>query len=729
MTPHRSAIHRFVSEAANDLGDKEADALLDTLVDMNDDERRLALRAAWARSRSEGEAEKGRKGWWEQAASSLGRFATADSSFEENSVLAVSTRPGSVSTTVPRITDAAEARRFVDEQAQRHQAQAFASRMASGTAVVGYVPVPGGVSRELSVEESALVAEAKERALRKIDVRREIRAMSHTASPNDSVTASTVGTSVGIAGMMLATRGAGTPLLVELYAANNYEQLRLEYPQMRREDARAIALVAGGVEALPDMVNLKVLSALPSVKALLQGGLKRELVKRFVMRGAGVAAYENVQEGVQDLTLPAVQSLFAALQQDVPEVQWLGEGGEWEKFWQERPKVALGLGPLLLLGYGRATVDDIANARALLEDEVTLGALGVPAADRVKIEELAGEGRVDEAAQALREAWPRRSAEEAAPFQRQWEQQQQAGPHKSGGSTSASNQQRADALAEEARRAILTTDEKQDGDPNSRRAGEVARRTASGLIGANAQASFAWKSRVSRELLQQRELGRLAQAAQPRTAELLPGERLGGGNEHHVYRVDGSTVRKITQAADHGPYGQVVAANKPNGQLDFKPALPSDYIWRLALMRRVFNVPTRVVAIVQNNERPWLPQIVTEQPYYQSAVLPDGTEDLPTEDDTRVFLESRGFVELPKSFYDSTSIPDSKRPWYRASDHILVADAKPENFVKIALDEHRTALMPVDLIIQQMSPDDLPQNLMRIPSAEASPDERNEDKR
>jgi hypothetical protein len=312
--------------------------------------------------------------------------------------------------------------------ASRNRAQTFAARASSGTAVVGYIPIPNAIDRQMTEEEAALVAQAKERALLKIDVKREMRAMTHTASPNDSVTASTVGTSLGIAGIMVGTRGAAAPILWQYYTANNYEQLRLEYPELKREDARLIAAVAGGLETIPDIIGVKVLSTMPSVRSLIQGGMKRELIKRALVRAGLVAGYENVQEGVQDLTLPAAHSLFAALQQDMPQVRWMGEGGEWERYWKERPKVAIGLLPLLLLGHGRATVSDVRVARQMMSRDELLGAMGFPADVRIKIVELVKQQKLKEATKVLQQAMARRSPEEAAPFQRQLEQQQMMGP-------------------------------------------------------------------------------------------------------------------------------------------------------------------------------------------------------------------------------------------------------------------------------------------------------------
>lgn len=426
LTPHRPAIERFVSESAKDLGEAEADSLLETLADMTQRERRIVLAAAWEKSRSVGEEGKGRKGWFAQAASSLGRFAGADSGEYERALDVVPTTPGRVTTAVASIRTPEDARRFVTEQADIHLAKkltaASTMSLTTGGGTVAFdarAMIPGAETRELTAEEAKLIEDAKERAVRKVGIAREVRAMSHAASPNDSVTASTVGSSMAIMGITLATRGRSAPILAQLYTSNNYDQLRLEHRDLKPADAHAIAATAGALETLPDLFGMKVMQAMPSVKALVEGGLKRELLKRAGAGIVGTMAYENVQEGVQDLTLPAVHTLFAAVQKDIPGFKWQGEGGEWERFFKGREDVAIGLLPLLLFGQGVASARDVAGARQILTDNASLGQAGYAEADRVKVITLAGEGKMEEAQAALVEAQERRSPEVAAEFQDQ----------------------------------------------------------------------------------------------------------------------------------------------------------------------------------------------------------------------------------------------------------------------------------------------------------------------
>lgn len=56
---------------------------------------------------------------------------------------------------------------------------------------------------------------------------------------------------------------------------------------------------------------------------------------------------------------------------------------------------------------------------------------------------------------------------------------------------------------------------------------------------------------------------------------------------------------------------------------------------------------------------------------------------------------------MDERLYDSKTINSVKRPWYRASDGVVVVDAKPQNFVL-----HNGKVAPVDLMIQLL-PDDV----------------------
>ncbi|MEZ0275740.1 MAG: hypothetical protein ACAH88_12610, partial [Roseimicrobium sp.] len=417
LAPHRAEIQKLAS-AAEPFNDADVEAWIDKMVDLPPRERTLVTLAALHSAKMRGGQEKGRKGWFTQVGSALGRFVTADTTFEENGIESVPDDIDTpVTTTVPSIRTQEDAAKFFKEQSSRNKAQTFAAVTSSGTAVVGPIPIIGGVERTLSRDEVELVKQHKERERQKVSVARQVRQMAHMASPNDSVTASTFGVSLGIMGVMGLTRGAAAPIVVQHYTANNYEQLRLEYTDMQVGDARRIALTAGVLEMVPDMLGLKVLNTMPSVRQLVQGGLKLEMIGMALLKTGGGFAYQNVQEAVQDVTLPVTHALFAAIKKDLPGVD---VEREKEHFLKTRADVAVGLLPLTFLGLGVASVRDIHMAQTILSDNISLGAAGYLEADRIKVIGLATEGRLEEAQAALQESRGRRSLEVAAEFEGQY---------------------------------------------------------------------------------------------------------------------------------------------------------------------------------------------------------------------------------------------------------------------------------------------------------------------
>jgi fido (protein-threonine AMPylation protein) len=78
--------------------------------------------------------------------------------------------------------------------------------------------------------------------------------------------------------------------------------------------------------------------------------------------------------------------------------------------------VAVGTLPLTLLGIGAASWREVKGSQQLLRDQNALGALGISEADRARVAQLAGEGRMDEAHTALQEAMRNRNPDTARQF-------------------------------------------------------------------------------------------------------------------------------------------------------------------------------------------------------------------------------------------------------------------------------------------------------------------------
>lgn len=115
-------------------------------------------------------------------------------------------------------------------------------------------------------------------------------------------------------------------------------------------------------------------------------------------------------------------------------------------------------------------------------------------------------------------------------------------------------------------------------------------------------------------------------------------------------------------------------------------ATPLFYLRRIQLVNEVFDSDLRLegIALAQSpfHDAPDLqPAIVTSQPWIYDA-LPERPH--PTEAEVEQFLTSLGFVSQPDCFHG----------WHRASDGMLVVDAREDNFIKSP-----GGVVPIDLVV------------------------------
>jgi len=246
-----------------------------------------------------------------------------------------------------------------------------------------------------------------------------------------------------------------------------------------------------------------------------------------------------------------------------------------------------------------------------------------------------------------------------------------------------------ETLAQRARALIFGRDQAQTpdrcgGDVSSPRAGILPPEVLRG----SETRSFGWSSQRSRQRQTQQQVLSLHRAA---TAPADHGPLLGQGGEHQVYFQDGDT--HVTKLTHSGSYGQVLDQTGPGQahKLSLRPATPAEYVQRIGLHNTIFGDDTTVIGVEQAPEGP---VIVTRQRHVNA--------EHPTQEAAEEFLRDNGFVPMPESMYDSKTLNETKRPWIRTKDGVVVADAKRENF---SLDAGN--ILPIDLVIQIL-PDDLP---------------------
>jgi hypothetical protein len=118
---------------------------------------------------------------------------------------------------------------------------------------------------------------------------------------------------------------------------------------------------------------------------------------------------------------------------------------------------------------------------------------------------------------------------------------------------------------------------------------------------------------------------------------------------------------------------------------DIRKSTLSEYLNRIALTQIVLGDDLKILGVTEApdcfEETTW-PCIVTSQSW-RTAANPD--QPNPTREQIEEFLQNLGFKALPRNY-----------GWIREEDNIIIADARPDNFI---LTEE--GVLPIDLLIAQ----------------------------
>ena len=190
-------------------------------------------------------------------------------------------------------------------------------------------------------------------------------------------------------------------------------------------------------------------------------------------------------------------------------------------------------------------------------------------------------------------------------------------------------------------------------------------------------AGFGWSKRFQREESLEAQLAVLRAAAHEMP---FAGSLIASQGEHEVYYEDHDA--HVFKATNSRQFGFVVDQENDNrgNKLCLREALPSEYLLRLGTQNAVFGDKITVQGILKGG----VPSIVTAQPFAEN--------NPPSEPEIIQFLSDMGFVRVPEEMMMSQFF--SQPFWYRASDSVLLGDAKPGNFVRIS----DTIIVPIDVI-------------------------------
>ena len=175
-----------------------------------------------------------------------------------------------------------------------------------------------------------------------------------------------------------AIPGVGLPWMTASFVDSAYERIVADQPDIDPRSALAMATVAGTIEGGIEMLQIRnAVGLLPATSRLVQA-IRTPNVKLFKALGIQLGKNvleQNVEEALQDLALPVVKSIGAALNKDIDGVNW---AEEWQEFGGTRLETFLSVLPLAILGAGAAGIRETTAFRNLLASEQALVEYGLP---------------------------------------------------------------------------------------------------------------------------------------------------------------------------------------------------------------------------------------------------------------------------------------------------------------------------------------------------------------
>jgi hypothetical protein len=280
--------------------------------------------------------------------------------------------------------------------------------------------------RSLNSEERLKLIGDVDHALRVNQITRELRAYGESdvdpirdILPKDSpwILHRLERGSYGIAATVPYLAAASVPMIgVGLASAGiagqEYDRVRLQFPDMPIEDAAAISVVSGSIQGAIERLQVgQVMGRLPKLEAALRNlsTPTSSFWKRFAPSVAGDIAKQNLEELAQDVTTPVVEYIVAALKGDEPGEKWDSQLGGFNG----RVETFISLLPFTLVGTGLHAAHENEMVRQALHIPEQLAYTGIDLETATKIAETA---KTDEnAAEVMfREAWQGRTKENIA---------------------------------------------------------------------------------------------------------------------------------------------------------------------------------------------------------------------------------------------------------------------------------------------------------------------------
>lgn len=201
---------------------------------------------------------------------------------------------------------------------------------------------------------------------------------------------------------------AGIPAVAAALFSSNYDRIMLEYPDLDPDKAALIAAISAPIEAGLERMKVNTITG----RLPVFGGLVKRLqhpnqrnITRIAIGGAGIVAEQNVQEIVQNATFPFIQTVAAALDQDMPDYDW---AKRIEGMPRELAVQFVALLPLSLMGVGALSHREMTRGADYIRNKTNLEKAGY---GEGQIDRITGAATADEAQTILQEESGKRDPE------------------------------------------------------------------------------------------------------------------------------------------------------------------------------------------------------------------------------------------------------------------------------------------------------------------------------
>ena len=200
----------------------------------------------------------------------------------------------------------------------------------------------------------------------------------------------------------------GMPAVASALFSANYDSIMLQYDGIDPDKAALIAAISAPIEAGLERMKVNTLMGrTPIVAGLfkrLQHPNQRNLTRILIGSGA-IVAEQNVQEVLQNATFPLIQTVAAALDQDMPNYDW---AKRIEGMPRELAVQFVALLPLSLMGIGALSHREISRGESYIRNKSNLERMGY---GEDQIDRITGAATADEAQTILQDEHGKRDPE------------------------------------------------------------------------------------------------------------------------------------------------------------------------------------------------------------------------------------------------------------------------------------------------------------------------------